>query len=149
MNARTIPSPKLVSTIRWLCLMVTIASTAATSSVGVPTDPSLGTWRNPKNSVHIRAEHCGGRMCGTVVWANEKAKADARKGSSDPLVGAQLFRDFVQKKPGVWQGRVFVPDIGKTFTGSVKVVDENTLEAGGCLLGHFGCKSQIWTRVRS
>jgi uncharacterized protein (DUF2147 family) len=47
----------------------------------------------------------------------------------------------------VWRGRVFVPDIGRTFTGRVTVLDSNRLEANGCLVGRIGCRSQIWTRV--
>lgn len=86
-------------------------------------------------------------MCGVVVWTNDKVVADARKGSEDPLVGAQLFRDFVEEEPGIWRGRVFVPDIGQSFTGRVTVLDHNRLEARGCLVGRVGCRSQIWNRV--
>lgn len=115
----------------------------------VPTmaaDKSFGVWRNPSNSVHVRAEPCGERMCGVVVWANDKAKADAKRGGTAELVGADLFRDFVQEKPGIWRGKVFVPDIGKTFSGTVTVIDDHTLKGEGCLLGRIACKSQTWTR---
>ncbi|HEY1124221.1 MAG TPA: DUF2147 domain-containing protein [Sphingobium sp.] len=110
-------------------------------------DQSFGVWRNPSNSVHVRAKPCGKRMCGVVVWANDKAKADARRGGTAELVGADLFRDFTQEKPGVWRGKVFVPDIAKTFSGTVTVIDPNTLRGEGCLLGRIACKSQTWTRL--
>ncbi len=87
------------------------------------------------------------RMCGVVIWASEKAKADARRGGTDPLVGAELFRDFTQEAPGKWRGKVFVPDIGQTFSGTITMIDENTLKGEGCLLGHVLCKSQSWTRL--
>ena len=112
-----------------------------------PADRSRGIWRNPSNSVHIRAHPCGQTMCGTVIWASEKAKADAKRGGTDPLIGAQLFSGFVQEKNGVWRGKVFVPDIGKTFSGTITVVNERRLRGAGCLIGRIGCKSQIWTRV--
>ena len=32
--------------------------------------------RNPSNSVHVRIHPCGKTRCGTVVWANDKAKAE-------------------------------------------------------------------------
>ena len=111
-------------------------------------DQSFGTWRNPKNSVHIRAEPCGARMFGKVVWASDKAKADAAKGSKQPLVGSILFRDFVQEKPEIWRGKVYVPDIGQTFSGTISVLDPDHMEGRGCLLGNIGCKSQVWTRIR-
>lgn len=108
---------------------------------------SFGVWSNPQGSVHVRAEPCGKRMCGVVVWANDKAKADAARGGVDELVGETLFRDFVSAGPDIWRGKVFVPDIGKTFSGTIKVVDEAHLEGKGCLVGRIGCKSQTWTRI--
>ena len=110
-------------------------------------DRSFGVWKNPSGSVHVRAEPCGDKMCGTVVWANDKAIADARRGGTDNLIGLQLFRGFVHEKPGLWRGKVYVPDIAKTFSGTVSVIDRNTLKGAGCLLGRFGCKSQLWTRI--
>lgn len=64
-----------------------------------------------------------------------------------PLVGSTLFRDFRQERPEVWRGKVYVPDIGKTFSGTISVKDANHLEGKGCLVGRVGCKSQIWTRI--
>jgi len=110
-------------------------------------DRSFGVWKNPSGSVHVRAEPCGDKMCGTVVWANDKAIADARRGGTDNLIGLQLFRGFVHEKPGLWRGKVYVPDIAKTFSGTVSVVNKDTLKGAGCLLGRFGCKSQLWTRI--
>ncbi len=86
-------------------------------------------------------------MCGTVIWANDKAKADAKRGGTETLVGLQLFRDFHRESEGHWRGKVFVPDIGKTFSGTVVFLDENTIVGSGCLFGRIGCKSQTWTRI--
>ncbi len=105
-------------------------------------------WRNPQNSVHVRVYPCGNSRCGTVVWANEKAKADSARGGTPKLVGTQLFREFREVSPKVWKGKVFVPDINRVFTGTGTVKDENTVVARGCLIGKLGCKSQTWTRVR-
>lgn len=116
-------------------------------AMAAPASRSFGTWSNPKGSVHVRAEPCGKNMCGVVVWANEKAKADALRGSGQPLVGQRLFRDFVPAGKNVWRGKVFVPDISKTFSGTISLLDENRAEGKGCLLGNIGCKSQIWTRI--
>lgn len=108
---------------------------------------SLGVWTNPQRSVRVRPQQCGKAICARVVWANEKAQADARKGGTDNLVGAQLFSGFVPETEMVWRGKVYVPDLRKTFSGTVTLVTPQTLEAKGCLLGRIGCKSQIWTRV--
>lgn len=109
---------------------------------------TYGTWKNPKNSVHVEAQECDGKMCGVVVWANDKAKADARRGGTDQLIGRQLFQDFEEQQEGRWKGKVFVPDINRTFHGTVTIIDADTLEGKGCLIGGIGCKSQVWTRVK-
>ena len=117
--------------------------------------PHDSIWTNPQRSVQVRAHGCGPAgqapanqmMCGTVVWANAKAQADARKGSAAPLIGAVLFRNFVPEGKSVWRGKVFVPDINKTFSGTITLLDPKTLRAQGCLIGRIGCKSQTWTLV--
>ena len=79
-----------------------------------------GRWKNPKNSVHVDIRPCGESACGYVVWASEKAKEDARRGSGKELVGMQLLRDFKPTADG-WRGKVFVPDLNRTFSGAAKV----------------------------
>ena len=109
---------------------------------------SFGVWRNPKGSVHVEIKPCGASVCGQVVWANEKAMRDAREGGHADLIGMQLFRDFVQVGPTTWRGRVFVPDLNRTFAGTAERVDATTIRARGCVLPVIACKAQIWTRVR-
>lgn len=104
--------------------------------------------RNPSNSVHVRIHPCGKSRCGTVVWANDKAKADSARGGTPNLVGTELFREFREVSPKVWKGKVFVPDLNKVLTGTGTVKDQNTIVARGCLFAGIGCKSQTWTRVR-
>jgi uncharacterized protein (DUF2147 family) len=104
--------------------------------------------RNPSNSVHVRIHPCGKSRCGTVVWANAKAKADSARGGTTNLVGTELFREFREVSPKVWKGKVFVPDLNKVLTGTGTVKDHNTIVARGCLFAGMGCKSQTWTRVR-
>ena len=108
-----------------------------------------GVWRNPKNTVHIHIKPCGANLCGYVVWATAKAKADAKEAGTDPLVGAQLFRNFQPSKTDTWKGRVFVPDMNDTFGGSAQLIDANTLKAKGCLIAGLACKTQNWKRVTS
>ena len=105
-------------------------------------------WHNPSNSVHVRIHQCGKSRCGTVVWANAKAKADSARGGTPNLVGTELFREFREVSPRVWKGKVFVPDLNKVFSGTGTVKDQNTVVARGCLIGNMGCKSQTWKRIR-
>ncbi|WP_188053279.1 DUF2147 domain-containing protein [Sphingosinithalassobacter sp. CS137] len=103
-------------------------------------------WSNPDGSVHIRSYSCDGKLCGRVTWANEEAKRDAREGGTESLVGTNLFRNFTQQPSGAWEGEVFVPDLGKRFSGTIRF-EGDTLSAEGCAALGIICKSQRWTRV--
>lgn len=141
-------------TMRRIALILTAASAAAALGAGpaladASSDEAslFGRWRNPKNTVHLEIRPCGSKACGYVVWASDKAKADAEKGSGKPLIGMQLFQSLKLDASGVWRGRVFVPDRNRTFSGSAEPIDGKTLRAKGCLFGSVLCKTQLWTRL--
>ena len=129
---------------------VLAATFAATPALADPpaAAPVASEWRNPSNSVHVRIDRCDGQLCGTVTWASAKAQADARRGGTQDLVGTRLFRDLQPEGPGKWRGKVFVPDIRKTFAGTLAFTDSNTMVGKGCVLFGLVCKSQTWSRVR-
>jgi uncharacterized protein (DUF2147 family) len=110
-------------------------------------EAAIGTWRNLRNTMHIEIRHCGNSLCGTVVWASDQAIADARRGGTGDLIGTQVFRDFRQDSAGNWYGKVFVPDLNKTLSGTIVLVDRNTLKGSGCLVGRILCKSKILVRI--
>jgi uncharacterized protein (DUF2147 family) len=132
------------------CTSVTVAAALLVGPAPAfsQTPGQANVFRNPQNSVHVRIHPCGKVRCGTVVWANAKAKADSARGGTRDLVGTELFREFREVSPKVWKGKVFVPDINKVFTGTGTIKDQNTIVARGCLIAGMGCKSQTWTRVR-
>jgi uncharacterized protein (DUF2147 family) len=132
------------------CFIVAAAA-AALFSVSAPAgatapEAAAGVWRNPKNTVHVRMQPCARTVCGTVVWAAPKAEAKARA-AGQKLVGSQLLREFRQVGPGQWQGRVFVPDMNRTFSGTMTAAGPNKLVGKGCLIGGFFCKTQTWVRI--
>lgn len=132
-----------LSTLGALVVAAGLASSTTASAQG---DPSIhGVWRNPKNTVHVQIKPCAAGACGYVVWATDKAKADARAGGTTQLIGLQLLQDFSQDKKGLWRGKVFVPDLNRTFTGSAELAGPATMKAKGCFV--VLCKSQTWTRI--
>ena len=105
-----------------------------------------GRWRNPSGSVIISIPRCGESLCGRVQWASDKAMADARKGGTDPLVGAELLSDVVPKGEGRWKARLFVPDLNKTSKAELRQLGIDQLKVIGCAVGRLVCKSQVWSR---
>jgi len=123
-----------------LCAPVSGASSAEDTRL-------FGVWRNPGNSVHVEIMACAESICGVVVWASEKARRDARKGGTETLVGTGLLQDLTRVGPDSWRGKVFVPDLRRTVTGTVTLMDASRFRARSCALGVI-CKSQVWQRVR-
>ncbi len=129
-----------------IVLVGTAAIAAAPAWAAAPVT-AVGVWRKPKDSVHIALRPCGPEICGYVVWASDKAEAKARKAGTPKLLGQQLMRGFVVDKNGVGGGKVFVPDLNKTFTGSAQMITDRSLLAKGCLFAGVLCKTQVWTRI--
>lgn len=129
--------------------LIAAAAVAAVPASASAQDAIYGVWRNPKNSVHIDIQPCGQYLCGRVVWANANAREDAKKGGTKELIGSQLLRNFSPGKGGAWKGKVFVPDLNVTVSGTAELLDNNTLRARGCVFAGIGCKSQNWKRVQS
>ena len=128
-----------------------LAAAAVAVSMATPawaeTLAAEGVWRNPKNSVHIELKPCGAEVCGIVVWANAKADAATRKAGGKPLVGQQLMRNFVIGPDHIGRGKVYVPDLNATFSGTAQQIDARSLRARGCLFANVLCKAQVWTRI--
>jgi uncharacterized protein (DUF2147 family) len=133
---------------RVLPVLAAVISLSAASAASAADLDVFGIWRNPKDSVHLDVRPCGGSACGYVVWASERAQAKAKAGSGRPLLGQQLLRDF-SRADNEWRGKVYVPDMDRTFSGSARLLDATRLEARGCLLGKILCKTQVWTRIGS
>lgn len=125
---------------------------AATSLAGLAAAPApmprvVGEWRNPADTVHVAMRPCGPSLCGVITWASDRARADAAAAGADSLVGVELFRDLVADGRDHWSGEVFVPDLGRTVSGTLAQLDAATLEVEGCVIPGLVCQSQLWTRV--
>lgn len=105
-----------------------------------------GTWSNPKGTIDVRTAPCGERLCGEIVRASPKAIDDARKKGVNQLVGLQLLQDY-KRRSDDWAGRVYVPDMGRTFSSRIAFVGPDQIRISGCLIGGILCKSQVWHRV--
>lgn len=120
-------------------LVVTLLQPSANSLVG--------NWRNPTGSVVISILPCGDALCGRVQWASDQATADARKGGTNPLIGAELLSNFVSTANGRWRGWLFVPDANKRSKAELLQLGADRVKIVGCVIGGLVCKSQVWTRV--
>lgn len=134
------------------CLLAVAAMTLGVAAVSPEPDPArnaapwAGVWTNMNNTVHIRAGKCGDAMCGTVIWAADKAKADvAARGGK--LIGTQVFRGFRPAGGNEWKGKVYIPDLGQSFDGKLTLTDSNSITATGCAFMGIGCQTRHYKRI--
>lgn len=121
-------------------------------------NPILGRWATSGFGSIVEIEVCeeaGETYCGTIRWLWEDKGKDGRARRDEknpdpalrdrPLVGVELLRDLREEEPGVFTGgKVYNPDDGRTYSGSVRLEGE-ALILKGCALGLF-CQSQTWRR---
>jgi uncharacterized protein (DUF2147 family) len=117
-----------------------------------------GTWLTADGDTKVRIGDCGGALCGNIVWLKEpgdpqtgqpktdKNNADAAK-RGRPLMGVAIVLTMKPSAPDKWQGQVYNASDGKTYTGSITLIDATTLKLEGCALGGLICKAQNWTRA--
>lgn len=117
-----------------------------------------GAWATRGFGSVVRFQSCAGApetMCGRIVWLWEPNGSDGRPrvDSRNPdrakrsrsLIGVEIVSGLRQSQPGVWSdGQLYNPDDGRTYTGTIRLVD-GTLELRGCALSVF-CDTQTWRR---
>lgn len=131
-----------------LGLAIAAAASGYAQSPGA-SDPMLGTWTNPSNSIEVRTEYCGRNLCGVVTKASPTAVADARKAGVTDLIGQHLLQNFTRVDTHAWSGTAFVPDMNLHVSAHLVLVSDTQMKISGCELGGLICKSQQWTRVSS
>ena len=129
------------------CVLLTAAAPAHQEPAAPVESMLRGEWRNTNDTVHLRVDRCGEGYCGTVIWAIDKARSDAKRGSGKDLIGSELLRDLRPQGEGKWRGKVFIPDINADGTAMVTRVDDSTLLISGCVFLGLACKTQHWWRL--
>jgi len=114
----------------------------------------VGDWKTPSKNGVVHVSECGDSLCGKLIDGDDlratpgltdKLNQDASL-RTRPLKGLPLFYGL-KGGPTEWSGgSVYNPEDGKTYHGSIKLVDDNTLKLTGCVVAPF-CKTQTWTRM--
>jgi uncharacterized protein (DUF2147 family) len=136
-----------VSRIAAVAALGALALASTPLSAQAPATGVDGTWVNPHGSVKVKTGPCGDKLCGWVVWASPQALKDASDSGVAKLIGTELLQDYHSTGQGKWQGRVYVPDMGRSYYSTIQQEGPNSLKISGCILGGWICKSQIWQRA--
>lgn len=120
-------------------------------------DPT-GTWLTEAGTSRIRIADCGGALCGNIVWMKDPIDPQTQKPRLDkmnpdtarrsrPLMGTAIVIGMKPSGADKWSGQVYNAEDGKTYSGSITLVDTKTLTLQGCALGGLVCKNRTWTRA--
>jgi uncharacterized protein (DUF2147 family) len=95
----------------------------------------------------IRIAPCGEAFCGTISWTSNPGRDEHNPDPSKrdhSIVGTQILLRMHAAGADRWDGKIYNPENGKTYTGHITLVDPNTLRVEGCLL--LFCGGEDWTR---
>jgi uncharacterized protein (DUF2147 family) len=136
---------------------------AALALVGAPAlaaDPT-GNWLVKDQTAIIRIAPCADALCGTIAWTSQPGLDENNPDPSKrdrPIVGTQILLGM---KPAGgtggtggasgtgsnrWDGEIYNPENGKTYSGHIILLSPDQLRIEGCLL--IFCGGENWTRSR-
>ncbi|WP_119462540.1 DUF2147 domain-containing protein [Rhodospirillaceae bacterium SYSU D60014] len=141
-----------------LGLLTAFLVLAATSRPALAADPQ-GVWLTEDKDAALTITKCNSRLCGRIIWLES---ATDRSGSprldqnnpdpakqTQPICGLVVITGLEPSGPDRWDGSVYNPQDGKTYSGYITVLSDTTLALRAYIgLPIFG-KSQTWTRVDS
>jgi uncharacterized protein (DUF2147 family) len=116
-----------------------------------------GLWLIQDTTARVRIFSCGELMCGNVVWLSqpldtETGKPQTDKLNADPekrsraMLGIAVFLGLQRNsEENKWMGRIYNPDDGSTYRGSIELIDQSRLKLEACV--SIYCQVEIWTRI--
>ncbi len=118
------------------------------------TSEAEGTWSMGK--VTVKVADCGGNLCATIVGLKEpiskidgKPKVDRENPDAAkrkrPLIGLTVMNGMKPAGEGTWEGKIYNPDDGKTYSATVRLSGDS-MKVKGCVLGVL-CKTNNFARV--
>lgn len=119
-----------------------------------------GEWLTEGGKSKVRIENCGEKLCGSIVWLKEPnsktggAKTDLNnpdeKLQMRPILGLRLIGGFIRgEEDNVWEdGEIYNPEDGETYSCTLTLQENGTLEVRGYIGWPIFGKTQIWTRAK-
>ncbi|MEX1189841.1 MAG: DUF2147 domain-containing protein [Bacteroidia bacterium] len=140
-----------------LVLVLMFSSSVFAQDAG---DRLLGVWEPSNGKARVKIEKIGSKYFGKIVWLKEPEDPETGKPKVDknnadpalqnaPLKGYRLLKDFVYKGEDEWtEGTIYDPENGSTYSSTIKMTDENTLDIRGYIgISAFG-RTDVWKRLQ-
>lgn len=136
-------------TLKTIALAAAFAGLAAAPAFADVT----GVWRTPTANGKVEISKCGAELCGRLIGSDNIDKNPALKDGRNkdeaqrgrPLKGLQMLYGF-KGGPEKWTGgKVYNPEDGGTYGGTIEQTGPDSLKLKGCIVAPL-CKTQTWTR---
>ena len=110
----------------------------------------IGEWVVQDGTARIRIVPCGNTLWGVISWTKGSPGEDqnnpdpSKRGQS--LLGTPILLDLKPGEHGRWDGQVYNPEDGETYTAHISLEGPDILKIEGCALGGLFCGGQNWRR---
>ena len=123
-------------------------------------EPRLdGYWMDSDSEVIIEVASCPSGRCAKVAWLKQPLGPDGTAlrdyKNSDPklanrhVCGMDIITGFEKQADGTWGGaKVYVPDLGSSFSGKAEVLSETQIKVTGFVVLPLFGSSEVWSRVQ-
>jgi uncharacterized protein (DUF2147 family) len=130
--------------------------------------PVEGVWRTELQS-EVTISRCEGGFCGAISkivvpeHIVENVGAEVLEGMgvegfidannedpalrNRPILGLQILSLVPSNQPAVYDGAIYNPEDGKTYSGYIQVLGPDTIRLNGCVLYNIICRGEDWVRV--
>jgi uncharacterized protein (DUF2147 family) len=156
---------------KWLAGLILLGLTAASGAqelAPVPLDPIEGTWQTQLKS-EVTITICPEGFCGFLskiivpegMLSGAEAEAAAAMRPEDffdqrnkdpalrdrPMLGLQILTLVPSDKPNIYDGEIYNPEDGNTYSGYMELVSADLVRLNGCVLFNVICRGEDWVRV--
>lgn len=140
------------------CFAAILALGAMSASASASENLPYGKWAMANGKVTVKVRDCGGgTLCGSIVALKEpiskvdgKPKVDRENPKASlrkrPLIGLPVLIGMKPDGEGRWQGAIYNPDDGNTYSASIVLASQNKMKVKGCVAGIL-CKTNDFIRI--
>jgi uncharacterized protein (DUF2147 family) len=104
-------------------------------SPGEAIEAPIGDWQTEGRKGLVRIEPCGTALCGYMINVSTNAK------------GETVLINMKPKANSEWSGSIYSRASGNTYYATMTVKRPNTLRVEACVVGHYFCSGNNWTRI--
>ena len=112
-------------------------SKTSLESEGEGIEAPIGDWQTEGHKGLVRIEPCGTALCGYMINTSTSTR------------GETVLINMKPKSSGKseWTGSIYSRASGNTYYATMSITQSNTLRVEACVVGHYFCSGNDWTRL--